>query len=219
LGHHALHGGRREVPLQGGLRPLEGAQVPLHVGAHHGHGARAHRLGHHPVRAVAVLGSAPREGAVVRPPGRAPDRAPRRGPALLLRDRVAVRLRRDARRVGLAQQVGHDGRPPRQLADDVVRGDARHGGARHVPRVRHARAGRDRRRRRSTSRRSPRASRTAGASGRSRSASCSSSRPRSPRRSARRSTSPRASPRSSATSSSTRACASACSSWASSSRS
>ena len=175
----------------------------------------------HPVRRAAVLGPADRDGrpdGVCAQPVAAADRAPRRRPALLLRDLVAGGLRRHAGRLGLAQQVGDDRRPARQLADDVVRGHDGHGGAGRVPRLRHARAGRDRRPAdaRSSASTTPR---RAGGSSRSRSASSCSSPRRSPRPSARRSTSPRASRRSSATSSSTPGCASACSSWPSSSRS
>ena len=40
LGHHPLPGRRAEVHGQGGLRPRQGPQVPVHVGADHGDGAR-----------------------------------------------------------------------------------------------------------------------------------------------------------------------------------
>ena len=56
VGHHPLHGRRAQVHGQGGLRPRQGPQVPLHVGADHGDGAGADRRGHHPVRRAALLG-------------------------------------------------------------------------------------------------------------------------------------------------------------------
>ena len=113
--------------------PPQGAQVPLHVGARHGHGAGADR------RAIIPFGSplcwgqligALRPDDVCAQPVLAADRAARRRHALLLRDLVAGGLRRHAGRLGLAQQVGDDGRPARQLADDVLRSDDGHGGAR-----------------------------------------------------------------------------------------
>ena len=74
--------------------------------------------------------AARRRTPALQPAGRAADRAARRRPPLLLRHLVAGRLRRHAGRLGLAQQVGDDGRPARQLADDVLRGHDGHGGPR-----------------------------------------------------------------------------------------
>ena len=112
----------------------------------HGDGPAAHRRGDHPLRSVALLGRAVRQGGrVCSQPGAAADRPPRRRPAVLLRHLLAGRLRRHPGRLGLPQQVGDDGRPARQLADDVLRGHDGHGRARRVPGDGHARAGRDRR--------------------------------------------------------------------------
>ena len=151
VGHHALRRRRAEDDHEGGLRPGQGQQVPLHAGADDGHRAGVRGVRHRPLRRRRLHRPAVERGA--RPGDVRPDRARcrwRGSTWACSSTSPSPRWPSTAPRwpAGRPTTSGRSSAACAPVADDVVRGHDGPGDPRHLPRLRHARAGRHRRSRR-----------------------------------------------------------------------